>query len=58
MDGYITVEIVNKKGERGADGSLPHVDLRVARGGLVHMETSQGTALADGSVGAGGTTTP
>jgi type II secretory pathway pseudopilin PulG len=55
--GFITVQLVNKYGELAGDGSYPHVNLRIARGGLAHMETSEGTALADGSVGAGGTTT-
>ena len=58
VDGYITVEIVNKRGDPAEDGTLPHVSLRIARGGLAHMETSDATALANGSVGAGGTTTP
>ncbi len=57
VDGYITVQVVNKRGNRADDGTFPHVSLRIARGGLAHMETSEGTALADGSVGAGGTTT-
>ncbi|MSP55829.1 MAG: hypothetical protein EXR69_09540 [Myxococcales bacterium] len=58
VDGYITVEVVNKRGERAEDGTFPHVSLRIARGGLAHMEASETTALADGSVGVGGTTTP
>ncbi len=57
-DGYISVELVNKRGSRAPDGTFPNVKLRIARGGLAHMETSDRTAHADGSVGAGGTTTP
>ena len=55
IDGFITVELVNKRGSADG-GSLPRVRLRIARGGLAHMETSEATALAAGSVGAGGTT--
>ncbi len=57
VNGFISVELVNKRGEPAADGTLPHVYLRAARTGLVHMEASEGTALADGGIGAGGTTT-
>jgi len=56
VGGYISVELVNKRGSRASDGTFPHVKLRISRGGLAHMETSDRTALADGSVGAGGTT--
>jgi prepilin-type N-terminal cleavage/methylation domain-containing protein len=55
VDGFITVDFVNKRGHT-SDGSAPRVRLRIARGGLAHMETSEATGLADGSVGAGGTT--
>lgn len=57
VGGYISVKFVNKRAGETETG-YPSVYLRVARGGLAHMETSENTAHAGGSVGAGGTTTP
>lgn len=56
VGGYITLSLANKRFAGGDEVSL--VSIVISRGGLAHMETSAGTALASGDVGSEGATTP
>lgn len=50
-DGYIVLELVNKLGVD--DGGDKRVAVRLSRGGLVRLETSEANTVASGSVGTG-----